>query len=425
LVQLLSIQTDNLSLPIGELVGTLLFAEFPTTIVYVGQEGVPIMKEWVDCSDEGDIDRYFYYKTSKYFLKNFIAGKLSHQDLILNATDGLLYFQDIKNGEPLLNFIISSNHLPSSYKPSGDFFLHKNDGVEVERIETYFNLKDYSIDIAVVDKIKEISYTKKNETINIHLHQGNGVGFGTINTNILGKTLIKFDKLYKDIGLDFFIGKNRGEVPLTQKQKEDFEPYISTEIYGSLAASYSVLLRPISSRYNLFNERSDTELIAQKVFSLISNSNKPDLLQSEYVLHSDFTINSYKGFLKQIYEMELDIELNWFSPVTGNELNEGLDYRNANSILENIENLNVQTEDNFSKKGKFRAINCDTGHFIFISNDNEQFTGYFDKQIKEGSELITFVSIYEIKISRKILKEPGRVDAKIIDTIIAFFEDKN
>jgi hypothetical protein len=180
-----------------------------------------------------------------------------------------------------------------------------------------------------------------------------------------------------------------------------------------------------SSRYNLFNETSDTELIAQKVFSLIANSNKPELLQSEYTLHSDFTINSYKGFLKQIYEMELDIELNWFSPLTRNEFNEGLDYRTANKILENIENLNVQSEDNFSKKGKFRAINCDTGHFIFSSNDNEQFTGYFDKQIKEGSELITFVSIYEVSISRKILKEPGRVDAKIIDTIIAFYEDKN
>jgi hypothetical protein len=423
LVQLQGIPTDSISLSIGELVGALLFAEFPTTIVYAGQEGLPIIKEWVDCSDEGETDRYFYYKTSKYYLKNFLAGKLSHQDLILNSVDGLLYFQDIKKGEPLSNFIISSNQLPNSYKPSGDFFLNESDGVQVSRIEQYFDLKNYSTDIAIVDKIKDISYAKKNETINIHLHQGNGVGFGTINTNVLGKTLIKFDKLYKDIGLDFFLGKTRGEVPLTQKQKDDLEPYISTEIYGSLAASYSVLLRPISSRYNLFNEQPDTELIAQRVFSLISNSNKPDLLQKEYISHSDFTINSYKGFLKQIYEMELDVELNWFSPITRNEFNEGVDYRSANSILENIENLNVQTEDNFSKKGKFRAINCDTGHFIFSSNDNEQFTGYFDKQIKEGSELITFVFIYEVKISRKIIKEPGRVDAKIIDTIIAFFED--
>lgn len=423
MIELLGLKTSTLNLSIEKLIGSLLFAEFSTTIVYVDTNGNPIIKEWVDCSDDGEIDRYFYYKTSKHYLKNFINGHFSQQDLIINSTDGFLYFQDVRGTEIISNLVLSSSHLPNQYKPSSNFYLNESDGVDTNTIYNFFNLDDSTLIIPVWDSIKEISISKKTETLNLHLHHGKGVGFGTINTDLLGRTLIKFDKLYKDIALDFFIGKNRGDVPLTPKRKEELNPFISTEIYGNIAASYSVLLRPKASNYNLFNNTSDTETIAKKVFSLISNSNQLELLQNEYILHSDFTISSYKVFLKDIYESQLKIELNWFSPTTTNEFNEELDYRSANKILDNIDNLNVLSEDDFVKKGKFRAINCDTGHFTFISTEEEQFTGYFDKLIKDGSEQITFIALFDIKIKRKIIKEPGRADAKIIDTIIAFFKE--
>ena len=54
----------------------------------------------------------------------------------------------------------------------------------------------------------------------------------------------------------------------------------------------------------------------------------------------------------------------------------------------------------------------------------EQFTGYFDKQIREGSEQIVFTKIYEISIQRKIIKDASKEEPQIKDTLIGFYEDE-
>lgn len=425
MIKLLGAHTENLNLSITKLVGTLLFEEFPSTIVFCDNENNPIIKEWVDCTESGDTNRYFYFRTTRLFLKNFINGTMSHQDLILNSLDGLLYFQDIQQSNSIDNFVISSKQLPKQYRPSSDFYFDINDGVDVTQVYTFFNLDNVLIKKqTTVDTIKEIASLKKTEIINLHLKQGSGVGFGTVNTDILGKTLMKFDKFYKEIALDYYKGKNRGgEISLTAKEKKQLAPCITTEIFGSIAASYSVMLRPKMSQYHLYLESTETEIIAQRIFSLVNNSNLLDTLKEEYLIHSDFTINSFKGFLKEIYEMQLDLEINWVSPITPHEFEEELNYKIANKILDNINNLNIESDESFEKIGKFRGINCDTGHFIFVSHDQEQFTGYFDKQIREGSEQINFINLYKIKIERKIIKELGQVNAKINDTIIAFYDE--
>ncbi|ENA1815691.1 hypothetical protein ABF174_002330 [Flavobacterium psychrophilum] len=422
MINLLGIHTEKLELPPNEFVGNLLFAEFSTTVIFSDEDNNPIVKEWVDCSDDGKIDRYFYYKSSKFWLKKFINGDISHQDLILNSLDGLLHFQDESNSETSNNYILSNNYLPNQYKPSSDFFLNEDDAVEIDQIKDFFELEKVADDISIKETIKEISLAKKSETLNIHLHQGKGIGFGTVNTEILGKTLTKFDKLYRDVAFDILLGKNRGETKLTKSKKEKFNPYVSTEVYWNIAASYSVLIRPKNSEYDLFNNTSNTEIIAQRIFLLMNNSEDSELLKEEYLQHSDFTMNSYKAFLRNIYELELNLELNWFSPTNFNELDENINFKEANTRLKIIENLNVVNNDKFTKTGKFRALNCDTGHYNFVSNDNEQFNGYFDKLIKDGSDRINFIDIYEIKVSRQIKKEPGNSEAKITDTIIAFYK---
>lgn len=422
MINLSGIHTEKLGLPTNKFVGNLLFAEFLTTIIFSDEENNPIIKEWVDCSDDGEIDRYFYYKSSRFWLKKFINGIISHQDLILNSIDGLLHFQDESNSKTLNNYIISNNYLPNEYKPSSDFFLNEDDAVDIDKIKDYFELEKEKDSIPIKETIKEISIAKKSETLNIHLHQGRGIGFGTVNTEILGKTLTKFDKLYKDVALDIHLGKNRGESKLTKAKKEKLNPFVSTEVYWNIAASYSVLIRPKASEYDLFKQTSNTEIIAQRVFLLLNNSEDSELLKNEYLQHSDFTMNSYKAFLKNIYELELNLELNWFSPLNFNELDQNINYKEANARLKIIENLNVVDNDNFTQIGKFRALNCDTGHYNFVSNDSEQFNGYFDKLIKEGSDRINFIDIYEIKISRQIKKEPGISEAKVTDTILAFYK---
>lgn len=422
MLNLLGINATTFALQIKEFVGTIFFTEYPTTTVFADNDNNPIIKEWVDCSDDGMIDRHFYYKTSKVLLKQFIDGYISHQDLITNSFDGLLYFQDVASSGMLSNIIVSSNHLPGQYKPASNFFVTQNDGVDIDVIYNFFGLSKLALLVPASESIKEISYSKKSETLNLHLHQGLGVGFGTINTDILGNTLVSFDKLYKDVALDYYLGKNRGSLSRKSNENNELLASINTEIYGNLAASYSILIRPKVVQYNVYENTSDTEIIARKVFNLISNSILLEAFQTEYLLHSNFTFDSYEKFLKKILEMQLNVELYWFNPVTADEYKERLDYRRANSILENIKNLNVATEDDFTKKGKFRAVNCDTGHFVFISTMGEHLTGHFNKAIKDASVQITFVALYEVQISQKVIKQPGKEPVKTVNTISAFQE---
>ncbi|MBP1631631.1 MAG: hypothetical protein H6Q15_2524 [Bacteroidetes bacterium] len=425
MINLFGIETSSLNLSINKLVGTLLFAEFPTTIVYSDNDNNPIIKEWVDCSTDGKIDRFFYYRTSKVYLKKFILGLINHQAFIEHSIDGLLYFQDVDNNNPIRHFIISSGQLNNQYKPNSSYYFIYEDGVDTNEITAFFNLNSVLLTSSALSTTREVSFSKKSEIFNLHIIQGNGIGYGTISTDILGKTLLKFDRLYKNFGFDVLYGKSRGDTFLSQSKKNRFSPEVSTEVVIAEAASYSVFLKPISCQYNVYNSISDSESIAKKLFSLFINSDQLDLLGKEYLLHSDYTINAFREFLKNIYEIQQNIEFVWFDPLSRRNLHQVLNYHQADDILKNIDNLNISSIECFHKKGKFRALNCDTGHFVFATNEDEQYYGYIDKAIREGSETISFRTIYEIQISRQILKEAGRAAAKFSDVITAFYEDSS
>ena len=403
---------------------TILFAEFPTTILYTDTNNNLIIKEWADCSDDGLIDRYFYFKTDKLNIARFLSNKFGHIDFIRNSIDGLVYFQD-QSTDSVSDFtILSVNRIPSSYLPSSSFKLNKSDIVDYAKIDSYLNLKDIDTTIDMTESVKEFAKYKKSEIYNLHIKKGDGVGFGTLKTETLGKTLIKFENLYENIALDVLIGNERGTVDLKNKQTKEKFIYANSEVVGSMAASYSLLIRPFQSEINLFDELSSSEKIASETFALLNNSVETDNLKSEYVRHSEYTISAYKGLLKEIYALELDVNISWCSDKKEVNYNQSINYKLANKIANDIDTLNTTSEDNFKKKGKFRAINCDTGHFTFISNDEEQFTGYFDKQIRKGSEQIVFTKIYEISIQRKIVKDASKEEPQIKDTVIGFCEDE-
>ncbi|CAD7813374.1 hypothetical protein CHRY9390_02648 [Chryseobacterium aquaeductus] len=421
---LFGILVDKSLIKLSQELGTILFAEFPTTTLFFDQNNHLIVKEWADCSDDGKTDRYFYYKTSKKNVARFLSNKLSHLELIRNSSDGLVYFQD----ELLNDFsdftVVSANKIPKSYLPSSNFVLKKEDIVDFAKIDKILDLNNIDTNIELTTVVKEFANQKKSEIYNLHIKKGNGVGFGTIKTETLGKTLIKFENFYENVALDVLIGKERGTIDLKSKESKAKFIYAQSEVIGSLAASYSILIRPFQSDITLFEELSSSEKIANETFSLLNNSVDLDNLKNEYIKHSEYTISAFKGLLKEIYSLELDINISWVSDKKEVNYSQRINYNLANKIANDIDTLNITSEDKFKKKGKFRAINCDTGHFTFISNDEEQFTGYFDKQIREGSEQIVFTKIYEISVQRKIIKDASKDEPQIKDSIIGFYEDQ-
>jgi hypothetical protein len=409
---------------IKDFVGTLLFTQYPTTMIYADVEDNPIVKEWVDTSEDRQVDLFFFYKADKINLKRFIDGQISHIDLINSAKDGYVIFEHFQEDDVLSTTLVSLIEIPLNYKPSSDFFFSKNDGVDTPEITQYFGLDKLELDNNYLNIIKEKSAKSKSETISIHLQKGKGVGTGSINTEVFGRTLLTFDKLYKNIALDHVLGSTRGELSLDAKKNEEYLQYAETEVYEErIRASYGVLIRPITSQLSLFGI-TESEKIAEKAFDLISKSQNIESLKDEYILHSGFTITSYKQFLDSIFKFQIKMDLTWFNPVNKREFYQQLDYIKANKIIYDIDNLSMVDTNDFSEKGKFRAVNCDTAHYNFVSLGEQQYSGYFDKLLKEGLVQINFIDIYEIKVSRKTVKEAGKQEPKIVDTIIAYFLEK-
>ncbi len=132
------------SLPFGDLtlVGVLLFPEYPSTIVYKNERGLPIIKEWVDCNADWcdkTIDRYFYYAVTKLSLSLYISGEIPHARLIKLAVDGYVYFQDEGSSSAYVlntdaNKRVAVKKIPRNYMPKKDFVFRKEDGVDMDEI---------------------------------------------------------------------------------------------------------------------------------------------------------------------------------------------------------------------------------------------------------------------------------------------------
>ena len=408
---------------LNKFVGTLLFAEYPTTLIYADEKKNPIIKEWVDCSDDGKINRYFIYRVTNRHFKKYIDGSLTHLELIKNSTENYIIFQDIENDNVQSNILISIDLIPAEYKPSHDFVFDLKDSVDLDIIAQYFDLDNLEIE-KDVDYVKEVAIRENSETIYFHLNSGKGIGLGRINTEVLGRTLSTFDRLYKSIALDFVKGINRGEISLDAQSNIELRAYTDTEVFAEkIRASYGFFIRPIHFQNPMFGD-SNTEVIVTKTFDLIKKSQDVDGLKEEYLLHSGFTINQYKKLLETIYSLHLKIDLNWFNPSNNRQISDSLDYQKANKIIMAIENLSVSDTKDFKTKGKFSAINCNTGHFTFLSTTEEQFVGYFDKLLKNGIREINFMDVYEISIKRKIIKEAEKKDDKVQDVIIAYYIEK-
>jgi len=261
----------------------------------------------------------------------------------------------------------------------------------------------------------------KSEAINLHLQNGKGVGFGRINTRLLGDTLVKFDEFYREVAYDSILGNHRGEIKLPKKEKDKLIRLAATEIVASKAASYSIIMRPFAADYNLFDSVSSFEKVASQIFNLISEVSDIDLLPNIYHDYSDFVIKSYQIFLEQIVNDEITIDLKWFSPQKNEGYSKQLNPYSANQSLINLAKLGSETFDKIIVRGKFTAINCKTAYFTFNSNDDETYQGYFDKLIRESAYTLNFQELYEVTIERKTIKEPGRYETRNEDTLIALY----
>jgi hypothetical protein len=146
---LLGIKIGKSQLELIQEIGTLLFAEFPTTVLYYDKSNNLIIREWVDCSDDYKINRYFFYKTDKLNVARFIDNKITHLELIRNSLDGLVYFQDQNENEVTDFTVLSIDRIPNTYLPSSSFKLSYISIVDYPKINEILNLCEIDTNIDI------------------------------------------------------------------------------------------------------------------------------------------------------------------------------------------------------------------------------------------------------------------------------------
>jgi len=416
------ISLNQLPIQIYEFIGVLLFQEFPVTSIYSDNEGIPIIKEWIDCDDE--IDRLFYYRSSKQNLKKFIEGKICQNELLKNCINNLIFVADEKDGKIVSVNIISTTQIPDEYLPVEDSFFELPNGVETQKIVDFFKLDNLKIKpLKLSEHLKKLAVQKRSEVFNLHLKEGKGVRFGKVDTDVLGSTLLSFDNLYKEVALDYYFGVNRGESKISANDRNQKLVQSSTEVFLSKAASYIVYLKPKHApQLEAFEGKSTSQIISENLLTLFEVSKDAESLKDTYLNYSDFVFKSYRTFLKNITDFDIKLDIDWTDHTANIIKSEDFTLFQASGIIDSIDNINTEDTDSFPVKGKFRAINCNTGYFTFSSLDEQQYTGYFDKLVKENAPLLTFTKLYKISIERKIIKETGTPNSKIKDKIIAYYD---
>src|SRR5690242_4332281 len=118
----------------------LLFHEYPTTFLYEDAEGYPVIKEWVDCSEDSTTDRHYYYRTNKVLLKRFLSQEIPYRELINQNIDGYIVFEDKSPADKRKYFISSVKSMPINYLPESDYYFDPIEAVDLFIINDHFKL---------------------------------------------------------------------------------------------------------------------------------------------------------------------------------------------------------------------------------------------------------------------------------------------
>ncbi|HAN73751.1 MAG TPA: hypothetical protein DCQ51_20680 [Planktothrix sp. UBA8407] len=131
-------------------VADLIYFDGPLVSLLENESGESYLYCWSDVNSV--YNRWLVFRVTKNSLQDYLLGKLSLRDLILNPVDGFHYAIDIDNDLEVKNtFWILPENLPDSYIPEEDSYhdpslLNPEQGEEdIKLIESKINYKENNL----------------------------------------------------------------------------------------------------------------------------------------------------------------------------------------------------------------------------------------------------------------------------------------
>ncbi len=418
-------------------VGNLLFKEYPSTMIYTDKLNTPFIVEWADFRNETKSNIYYIYKTSCDNLKKYLDKGLSHFDLIMNAEEDVTFLFTGSIENPTNIYLLNVNNILPSYLPSSNSYFTKEESEDISDVIKHFKLSERKVEIvthlsvvASDNHIEAYSKIHKTELFHIHLNNGDYINHGRAQTNVLGNVLVNLDGLYHEVANDYTKGKDRTKKITNATEKFNYDGIAYTEVVLNRAASFSVYIKPKRNVpiMNFFPEVSDSNFISsgEKIFhdviEVISKAQSKESMLAIKDKYNHNVFNKLNAFAEHIIKCNLNVDFHYYNPISESKWKENIDLVKANEIMNTLSGTTINELTDINKIGKFTALNCKTGHFTFGSNDEEEFTGYFDDLVIPNMPNLTFVDFYEIKIKRKQSKNIFDSDFKFEDKIISCLE---
>jgi hypothetical protein len=414
---------ENIDSPFGKLyyLGDLLSTAYPTTVVYHNDKNEPIITEWLDEDDNGDLNIIF--KTTIQKLEEFLKGIISHLEFISSSVERRYYaFYDSIDSTKFRK--IRLNPRVKKALPTKTSYFNEKFSEDFKVISEHFDLQPNDDNKEeYFEVLKGFSKDCSGGLLRLHLNEGINVGHGTADTKALGRILLGYENLYESVALDVITGIDRNAKTNNLPNDISVIDMSSTEVYIQEAASYSIYLK---SKIDTKSISNDYDFVSDEIFSkvndAISVSTNKRSLESSKLEFSSLVFNNLAIFSEIIMNSKVVLDIDYFNSNSNTSSRNVIKPSEAHTIHNNIISYSKEKIEKIEEEGQFTNLNINTGYFGFKTAANRVYSGYVDPLIKENMVSFNFKGLYKVVIAQKTTVRLNSKDGDISESLVSCLE---
>jgi len=379
-------------------IGVILSRSMEIMSVYDDGNGNPLIKTWVDASDDGLTNRYIWFDVTKILLKNLLESHIDFRTFEENPSSFQYHVVTVAaNGRSSFPAAVTRDELPETYWAKDGVLFDPQETDDVPKLYRKFSLNE--VRESDLEEVKSESKMLGHGVFYLHITKGKGVGYGLIDTFKLAHILNRINVLYREARLDLSYTATRGDLA-QGKKNEDKTADVSTDVRVFKRASFGIMLVPREA--NLFSrEKIDNEAV--KVFELLNtvvqNEGATKLLQE----WSPFTVDAYQGLLKTVIDERMEFDFSWVK--SEEVIRYDITHDEAFELQKKIKAVEVHDITTSDERGFFTRLHTDTGYFQFETVEGAKYNGHLETLIKPNAGNLKFRVLYSVRIQKTLTKK--------------------
>jgi len=393
-------------LPIEDLykVEDLVYFDGPLLSFYANKSGSTFLFYWVDADD--DHNRWFVFSVDINELNDFINRKIPLITIIKHSMQGYILDMD-KNLVHSNVFLVPTSELPQNYLPKNEYF-YDEELTSSDVFTKYFSLK----------------YGKG--VLQTHFSDGDSIGYGKIDLDLFSQLMGAFSGVNEGLANSFYKIEKKSQEARKKKSKIDLHEktiikstFINSyrfEVVNTLAASFSLILKPIENELALSDTYTRADKYMEFITEFLSSSESVENL-SNYAGTVDLgTLNLYENFLSIVEKSHTKFQINYLNQTSGCKHNTEIDSKKANQIIQNLQKLDYDEDETLILTGKFVALNIKQKKYSFESEDDKSNGNLIGEASKKARE-VAFNKTYIVEIQRNSSKKVAGKKTKNHDNL--------